>query len=82
MKTQPTARDVTDLIGAAARLSCHPTTVRRLCKAGRLPFFRLGSRIRIRVNDLDAFVAESCRATAGGSTSDASPSGALAAAGR
>lgn len=38
---------------AAARLGVHPSTIRKMIKAGTLPHSRLGTAIRIKAADLD-----------------------------
>lgn len=62
MNDQDNSDPATDLLGAARWLSCHPITVRRLCKSGELGFFRVGSRIRIPHRELEDYVARTFRA--------------------
>lgn len=42
----------------AARLSCGDRTIRRLIDSARLPAYRVGSRIRIAVEDVEQHLAE------------------------
>ena len=45
----------------AERLNCSPRSVRRLSDAGRMPRpLRVGSLIRWRASDVDAWIAEGC----------------------
>jgi excisionase family DNA binding protein len=44
-------RRVADIVG------CHPNTVYRLIADGSLPSFRIGHALRVRTEDLDAFMA-------------------------
>jgi excisionase family DNA binding protein len=42
---------------AAAALRCHPQTIRNLLRAGKLRTVRIGTRHRIPMNAIEAFVA-------------------------
>lgn len=47
-----------DVRQAAKRLGMSPSWVYRAIEDGRLPTVRLGNRVRLRAEDLDAFVSE------------------------
>lgn len=56
--TMPARDVVLDVRGAARYLGCHPETVRRLVRAGKLPAYRGGTRlIRISRLALDRLLA-------------------------
>jgi excisionase family DNA binding protein len=41
---------------AAARLDCHPETLRRIIRRGELTAVKVGKHWRVRETDLDAFL--------------------------
>jgi excisionase family DNA binding protein len=41
---------------AAARLECHPETLRRIIRRGELAAVKVGKHWRVRETDLDAFL--------------------------
>jgi excisionase family DNA binding protein len=49
---------------AAAMLSCSVRTVKRLAAAGELPVVRIGALPRLRVRDIEAYVARAAGAAA------------------
>lgn len=57
-QTRPAPEDLITLSDAAERLSVHYMTAYRWVRRGELPAFKTGGRLRIRVEDLDQFVAE------------------------
>ncbi len=46
---------------AAARLDCHPETLRRIIRRGELTATKIGKHWRVSENDLAAFVAAKVR---------------------
>ena len=57
-QAHPTPGDLITLQEAAERLSVHYMTAYRWVRRGELPAFKTGGRLRIRVEDLEQFVAE------------------------
>ncbi|MBF0529188.1 MAG: helix-turn-helix domain-containing protein [Deltaproteobacteria bacterium] len=49
---EPTVITVKDL---AARFGCHPESVRRLVRSGKLSCFRVGRAMRFRAEDVEAY---------------------------
>jgi len=41
---------------AAEALAVHPETLRRMARAGRIPFVRIGSRLKFAPSDLSEFI--------------------------
>jgi excisionase family DNA binding protein len=41
---------------AAEALAVHPETLRRMTRAGRIPFIRVGSRLKFVPSDLSEFI--------------------------
>ena len=50
------AGEILTLEEVAEFLRCHPNTVYRLCKAGKIPVFKLGSDWRFRRDELDRWI--------------------------
>jgi MerR family transcriptional regulator, light-induced transcriptional regulator len=57
-QARPTPGDLITLQEAAERLSVHYMTAYRWVRRGELPAFKTGGRLRIRVEDLEQFLAE------------------------
>jgi excisionase family DNA binding protein len=57
-QAHPTPGDLITLQEAAERLSVHYMTAYRWVRRGELPAFKTGGRLRIKVEDLDQFLAE------------------------
>jgi MerR family transcriptional regulator, light-induced transcriptional regulator len=57
-QARPTPGDLITLQEAAERLSVHYMTAYRWVRRGELPAFKTGGRLRIRVDDLERFLAE------------------------
>jgi MerR family transcriptional regulator, light-induced transcriptional regulator len=57
-QARPTPGDLITLQEAAERLSVHYMTAYRWVRRGELPAFKTGGRLRIRVDDLEQFLAE------------------------
>ena len=57
-QARPTPGDLITLQEAAERLSVHYMTAYRWVRRGELPAFKTGGRLRIRVEDLERFLAE------------------------
>jgi MerR family transcriptional regulator, light-induced transcriptional regulator len=57
-QARPTPGDLITLQEAAERLSVHYMTAYRWVRRGELPAFKTGGRLRIRVQDLEQFLAE------------------------
>lgn len=56
--TPPELKPVSvSLDDAGARHTLHPRTIRRAIAAGELPGYKVGSAVRVRVDELDAWMA-------------------------
>ena len=61
MKTSPTVTQTMNIETLAARLDVSPWTVRTWLRQGRVPFFKIGRRVLVRVEDVDALLAQTTR---------------------
>ena len=51
-------REVMNIFEASQYLKCHPSTLRRLLKHGRVPGFKIGSDWRFRRDQIDKWMDE------------------------
>jgi excisionase family DNA binding protein len=62
-KVSPVVTQATSIESLAIRLDVSPWTIRTWLRKGMVPYFKIGRRVLVRVEDVDALLASAYQAT-------------------